>query len=284
MASKNQLRRKGRNAVPFRISEFQSFFKDNDNGPATQNLYSVAFSTPRALRSGRYLLYGKYDLEVRDERDLLNFYADSVNLPSKQVTTGQINNVGSAYNYATTSTFSQINITFQMPRSHKTRMIFEKWIQIMSSDANQMTDYYDDYTCPHLYIFKYERGGGKIFDLSDETKAFYKKLGIPLPKKADYFKDHQLVGCYDIMNAFPYNIGSMNLNQGPAALLKFDVGFYYERYRFYGNRLLDDDGRAFYFNTGASDDSALPFPEFPSPSGSSVKQQSTAPKNDTTTP
>ena len=118
MAAKNQLRRKGRNAVPFRISEFQSFFKDNDNAPATQNLYSVAFSTPRILRSGRYLLYGKYDLELRDERDILNYYADSVNLPSKQVTTGTINNVGSAYNYATTSTFSQINITFTMPRSH----------------------------------------------------------------------------------------------------------------------------------------------------------------------
>lgn len=258
--NKNYLRRKGRHSSSFRISEFQSFFKDNENGPATQNLYAVNFATPRCLRSGRYLLYGKYDLEVRDENKILNYYADSVNLPSKQVTTGQIKNVGAAYNYATTSTFSQISITFRMPRSHKTRMIFEKWIQIMSSDSNQMTDYYDDYTAPHLYIFKYERGGGKIFDLTEETKRFYKKNGIPLPKKADFFKDHQLVGVYDMENVFPYNIGSMNLNNQQAQTITLDVGFYYERYRFYGKQILDDDGRAFYFNTGASDDSPLPIP------------------------
>ena len=45
-----------------------------------------------------------------------------------------------------------------------------------------------------------------------------------------------------------------------AQTLTLDVGFYYERYRFYGKQILDDDGRAFYFNTGASDDSPLPIP------------------------
>jgi len=65
---------------------------------------------------------------------------------------------------------------------------------------------------------------------------------------------------YDMENVFPYNIGSMNLNNQQAQTITLDVGFYYERYRFYGRQILDDDGRAFYFNTGASDDSPLPIP------------------------
>lgn len=133
-----------------------------------------------------------------------------------------------------------------------------------------MIDYYDDYICLYLYIFKYERGGGKIFDFSDEIKRFYKKQGIFFFKKVDYFKDYQLVGCYDIMNVFLYNIGLMNFNSGFVQLLKFDVGFYYERYRFYGQKLLDDDGRVFYFNNGVFDDFVFFFLEFLIIGGSSI--------------
>jgi hypothetical protein len=111
----------------------------------------------------------------------------------------------------------------------------------MSSDANQHTDYYDNYVCPNLYIFKWERGGGPEFEIPDSFKKILEALGINEDDVTKY-KDDQLVGIYDIRNAFPYNIGSSQLTNGQASLQTMNVSFYYERYRFYGASKFDDSG------------------------------------------
>lgn len=230
------------------LSEFSEWFKGNDNNPSISNRYSVSFSTPTILRTRGGYVTNQFDLDIGENSRYLNLYADSVNLPSKQVTTGTITSVGSTYNYATSSTFSQINISFILPRNQKTRTIFERWISIMSSDANQYTDYYENYVCPHLYIYKWERGGGPEIDLPAEFRRRLKALGID-EKDILKYKEDQLVGIYDIRNVFPYNIGSMTLSNDQAGILKMDVGFYYERYRFYGDAQLDSRGRS-YFTSG----------------------------------
>ena len=236
-----------------RLSEFQAFFKGNDNHPSYANRWSVGFSTPNILRGGKYFATNKFDLgDPVYNRNLLNYYADNVNLPSKQVTTGSITSVGSSYNYATSSTFSQISMDFIMPRSHKTRMLFERWISIMSSDANQMTDYYDDYVCPNLLIYKWERGGGPEFQIPEYFKKILKALGVDENDLTKY-KDDQLVGIYDIRNAFPYNIGSAALTNASASLLTFNVGFYYERYRFFGATKHDDVGTKYSLSSGQNE-------------------------------
>ncbi len=242
-----------------RLSEFQAFFKGNDNHPSYANRWSVGFSTPNILRGGKYFLTNKFDLgEPVYNRNLLNYYADNVNLPSKQVTTGSVTNIGSSFNYATSSTFSQISMDFIMPRSHKTRMLFERWISIMSSDANQFTDYYDDYVCPNMYIFKWERGGGPEFKIPDFFKKILRQLGVD-EKDITKYKDDQLVGIYDIRNVFPYNIGSASLTNASASLLTFNVGFYYERYRFFGSDKFDDEGGAYSTVAGQSELSDVEF-------------------------
>lgn len=238
-------------ATRTRLSEFSSWFKGNDNHPSISNRWSIQFVTPKIMRPGSYLSTFKYDLGEQNNRNLLNFYADNVNLPSKQVTTGSITNIGSGYNYATSSTFSQISVDFIMPRSHKTRMIFERWVSLMSSDANQFTDYYDDYVCPNMYVFKWERGGGPEFEIPDYFKKILFSLGID-EKDVTKYKDDQLVGIYDIRNLFPYNIGSTSLTNAAASIQTFNVGFYYERYRFYGANGLDDIGRQYNYGGGAS--------------------------------
>lgn len=225
-----------------RLSDFYAWSKGNNNSPSYSNRWSVAFSTPKILRPANRLSTAAYQLETGANRNLLNYYADNVQLPSKQVTTGSITNVGSTYNYATSSAFSQISMDFIMPRNHKTRMIFERWISIMSSDANQFTDYYDDYVCPNLLIFKWERGGGPVFALPDQFKRLLESLGISEDDVTRY-KDDQLVGIYDIRNVFPYNIGGVSLTNAQASVQTMNVQFYYERYRFFGSSRFDDDGR-----------------------------------------
>jgi len=242
------LKRQSKQSPRARLTEFSEWFKGNDNNPSVNNRYSLMFCTPPIFRNGALFRKSKYELEIGDNANYLNFYADNINLPSKQVTTGQVTNIGSTYNYATSSTFSQINITFTMPRNHKTRMIFERWISLMSSDSNQMTDYYDNYVCSHLYVFKWERGGGAKITLPDEIKNFLKRIGVKV-SDVERYRDDQLVGVYDIMNLFPYNIGSMSLSNETTSIMKMDVGFFYERYRFFGADKLDNLGRS-YLSTG----------------------------------
>ena len=131
-----------------------------------------------------------------------------------------------------------------MPRNHKTLMIFERWVSLMSSDANQYTDYYDNYVCPHLYIYKWERGGGPEFALPAEWLKLLREKNID-PESVLKYKQDKLVGIYDIRNVFPSNIGSATLTNDQAGLLQFDVTFLYERYRFYGDQSIDHDGYSY---------------------------------------
>ena len=222
------------------LNQLIGWSKNNKNAPSYSNRYSVQFSTPVIFGGSggstkdRVSYYGgkNFTLEIGDNANLLNFYASTVNLPSRQVTTSAITNIGSAYNYATSSTFSQIQIDFLLPRSHATRNIFERWIQLMSSDANQMTDYYDSYVCPSLKVFKWERGGGLKVPYTQKFLEHIKSLGIKLEQVPSYKAD-QLVGIYDMRNVFPFNIGAISLTNETAQTITLSVGFYYERYRFF---------------------------------------------------
>lgn len=255
-----------RAAVPRqRLSEFMAFSKGNNNSPATNNRYSVSIATPNILKAGRYFLTPKFQLETGDLSKVINMYANTVNLPSKQVTTGSITNIGSAYNYATSSTVSQINISFTMPRSHNIRLAFERWISIMASDANQFVDYYDDYVSPNLYIYKWERGGGSEFAIPEYYKELLKSWGIDEEDIIKY-KDDQLVGAYDLRNVFPINIGAMTLTNDQAGLLQMDVTFSYERYRFYAQPKFDEDGFSYRYGQTASTENLAKSPSTISPS------------------
>ena len=220
------------------FQEFMAFSKERDNSPSFSNLFSVKFATPRMLRNGG----GNFNtsrMQVEGELDtLLDYYANTVQLPSKQITTGQVQAVGSPFKYATNTAFSQININFLIPRSMRTRVFFERWTQLMASDASQYTRYYDEYVCPSLVIYKWERGGGDYVYTDPKLIRALREAGNPFLLARKY----KLTGCYILSNVFPYNIGSVRLDNATAKTLNMQVGFYYERYRFFTEDQFDDPG------------------------------------------
>ena len=151
--------------------EFLAFSKKYDQQPSFSNLFSVHFSPPRILQNNLTIKGGSKTLRLNPGepkmRDLLNLYCQSVNMPSKQVTTGSAVNVGAAVKYATAAAYSQLNMSFIMPKSQQTRIFFERWVSRMVPDANQMSEFYDNYVCPALRIYKWERGGGDF--ISNDT-------------------------------------------------------------------------------------------------------------------
>ena len=221
------------------LQEFIGFFKDADMHPATTNLFSVHFSSPPILiQGGGSIRSSRFQTETGRMGFLLDYYAKTVNLPSKQITTGQQVDVGSGFKYGTGTAFSQISITFQMPRSQYTRALFERWTQLMANDANQYTDYYSNYVCPELYIYKWERGGGADAVTDPKLLRAVRQNG----NNALLAKKNKLTAVWVLKNVFPYNIGSVQLNNGPAQLMDLNVQFYYERYRFYPESVFDDEG------------------------------------------
>ena len=227
------------------FQEFISRTKGRDNSPSFTNLYSVRFMSPSMMRTYTPANFlgpvqtEKFDIGMSNDLEwLLDYYADTVNLPSKQVTTSQTPYVGSPFKYATNTTYSQISIQFRMPRSQYSRNFFERWTTLMASDSEQYTRYYNDYVCPKMMIYKWERGGGGLAISDPELIASIRESGsvdMLLARK------YQLTAAWELRNLYPYNIGSIQLNNSNAQTMTLSVGFYYERYRFYTADRFDHD-------------------------------------------
>ena len=246
-----------------RYPSFQEFLaktKGKDNAPSFTNLFSVRFVSPKMLQSDRVPIgfVGPVQenppssrLDVNQNNDLnwlLDYYADTVNLPSKQITTSQTPYVGSPFKYATNTAYSQISINFRMPRSQYSRNYFERWTTMMASDSEQYTRYYDEYVSPKMMVYKWERGGGGLAVSDPELIASIRESGnadILLARK------YQLTAAWELRNLYPYNIGSVQLNNSNAQTMTLSVGFYYERYRFYTADQFDTDTIQ-YITTGAN--------------------------------
>ena len=226
-----------------RYNSFQEFLantKGRDNNPSTTNLFSVRIATPPMMRQGSEGMAGSnLQVETTDLDWMLDYYASSVNLPSKQITTGQTPYVGAPFKYATNTAYSQININFTMPRSQYSRNFFERWTTMMASDSEQYTRYYDDYVCPQMYVYKWERGGGDAV-INDPTMI--RALRESGTANTLFAKQYQLTAAWELRNLYPYNIGSVQLDNDKAKLMSLSVGFYYERYRFYTADQFDDEG------------------------------------------
>ena len=227
--------------------EFLAFSKKEDNHPSYTNLFSVHFAAPRLLQSNLGPSVGgsktkRLHPETPQLRTLLNYYANSVNLPSKQMTTGSFLSVGTAIKYATNQAYSQMNISFIMPRSQYTRAFFEEWTTRISADSNQYVEFYDDYVCPSLRVYKWERGGGKDVVQDEKMIKALKDAGDPYL----IAKQYRVTAVWEMRNVFPFNIGSIQLNNDTARAMTLTVGLLYERYRMIVEDDFSDPGQYSY--------------------------------------
>lgn len=224
--------------------DFLAFSRREDNHPSFTNLFSVHFSAPRLLQNNLGPTVGgssskRLDPASEDLRSTLNYYANSVNLPSKQMTTGSFLSVGSAIKYATGVAYSQMNISFIIPKSQYTRAFFEEWTTRVSSDANQYCEFYDDYVCPSLRVYKWERGKGDGVYTDPKMIRALRQSGDPFL----IAKKYRITAVWEMRNVFPFNIGSIQLNNDSSRAMTLTVGFMYERYRLLVNDEFTDPGR-----------------------------------------
>ena len=238
----------GHNSVPQEesaqypsLQEFMSFsLKDRDYTPSFTNLFSFHIATPPILKNRIGITVGHDNTlgqrgsnlvsDLGKLKNSLNYYCQTVTVPSKQTTTGGIVNVGSAYKYATGTAYSQISATFIIPRNQHSRNFFERWMDLTSRDSNQYSEYYDFYVSPRVSIYKWERRPGAAISGSNLAEI---ADGTDLSQISDLNAKYDITGKWELWNAFPYNLGSVQLNNDRARLMTLTIGFYYERYRFF---------------------------------------------------
>ena len=224
------------------FQEFLAFSRKLQNNPSYTNMYSVHFLTPSMFGS-----QPGWSLSSNDEQYLLDYYCDSVRLPSKQMSTAQQDVQGSPHRYITGTNFSQVSMTFKVPANHKTRTLFERWMSFARNDADQYVDFYDNYCAPVVRIFKWERGGGNILSLFDKDRwaSYVKKCGtgqewLGMPQR------NRIVAMWELRQVFPFNLGSTQLNNMESRVNTMTVGFYFERYRYYVPQVTDWGGHEAY--------------------------------------
>ena len=91
---------------PNSFKEFKSIIGRSAGAmPMTSNLYQVILSAPPIFESNIY-----DPVKVIEATRTVDYYANSITLPSRAVTTGELNNIGQIRRFATGQTASEINI------------------------------------------------------------------------------------------------------------------------------------------------------------------------------
>jgi len=213
----------------------------NRKPPSINNMYWVRFrSMPNCMSPGGTYFTDfftgnnadtsglSYGGPGNDKSRMLTYYANDVTIPSRQITTGDAKTVGSLYRYPTGTTFSEISISFTLPRQLETRVFFERWMNYITEDSGNRVSWYNDAVCPFMDIMKYEKGG---INPTNDTVSLVNPTADQ--NTAGQVKWNQVTGCWALSNVFPFNISNMQLTNGPAGTMSMEVSFYYERYRFY---------------------------------------------------
>ena len=85
---------------PNRFNQFRAEIATNGLAPATSNLCKFRLPPPVFMASQ----FGRFNSDIRETVSNINYFANSVTVPSRAVTTGEVNNFGMIRRFATGQT------------------------------------------------------------------------------------------------------------------------------------------------------------------------------------
>ena len=222
------------------FTKFRELVATGAKEPARSNLYSVRIDLPQALMLNDRILRSRQ----REVWESINYFADDVTVPGKRITTGQITDVGQQRNFATDTAATDLQVSFIVTKDLIHRELFEKWMQYTASDAENRVTIYDEYVT-NILISKWELGSNIVWNgITQSGKQYEQRL-------------NRATGVWQMFGAFPYDMSAISFNNGQTDLMKLDISFYYERYRFdtiggEGTRFDAGDRHINFFNESAN--------------------------------
>lgn len=197
------------------FSRFMNLVANGNLEPARSNLYGVQIDLPQVI------LAKDADLRARQREhyDAINCMASNVTIPGRRITTGQIRSVGAMRRFATDTSFSEMQVSFLLPKNLYHRSLFERWMNYTASDAENRVTFYSEYTST-VTIKKWELASPiKYQGFTKDGNRYEQRL-------------NRVSGVWQMYGAFPFDMSAVTLNNGPTDLIQLDISFYYERYRF----------------------------------------------------
>lgn len=237
---------------PNSFTRFKDLVTSGAKEPARSNLYSVLLEIPPVFKADPTFIK-----TYQEHYEAINYFADTVTIPGRRITTGNVRDVGAMRRYATDTTFGEANFSFILTKDLYHRAFFERWMNYIATDAENRATFYDEYTT-QLMIKKWEVGSNVIYKTTTKDN---KPISSRLNKST---------GVWQMYGVFPFDMSSTALNNGPTDLLKLDVSFYFERYRF------DTVSRDLGFGSGAKDKVITDFSNVATSLGISLEQKDAA--------
>tara|TARA_Y100000356_G_scaffold131831_1_gene136130 strand:- start:29 stop:781 length:753 start_codon:yes stop_codon:yes gene_type:complete len=202
---------------PNSFLRFADLVASGEKDIAKSNLFSVEITLPPMMYAqGNYPQY-------REHYESINYFADSVTLPARRIKTQSVKMIGQPYDYAYGQQKQEVRMSFIMTKDMYHRQFFETWMNMTANDAENRVTFYDEYTAD-IQILKWENAANVVYKGTAGGNT-----GRPVHYQQ---RMNRSTAVWQMYGAFPFDISAMTLNNGPADLLKIDVDFKYERFRF----------------------------------------------------
>ena len=140
-------------------------------------------------------------------------------MPGRRVTTSEVRDVGVSRKFATNTAFGDLQVEFIVTKDQYHRDFFENWMLNTAADQENRAGFYEEYTS-NISVLKWENASNVVY--SDPSNK----------KGAGYARLNRSSAVWQMYGAFPYDMSEMSFDNGPTGLVKLNVNFFFERYRF----------------------------------------------------
>ena len=206
--------------MPNSFKRFQDQVMSGYKTPSKSNLFEVRVQIPQSVMM-KESTFGT-ERNTLEHFDAMNYFASSVTVPGRRVTTSEIRDIGVSRKYATNTAFGDLQVTFLVTKDQYHRDFFETWMQSTASDSENRVGLYEEYTS-NISVIKWENASNVVY--SDPSQKGTARL-------------NRSSAVWQMYGAFPYDMSEQSFDNGPSGLVKLNVNFFFERYRFdkIGNR------------------------------------------------
>ena len=206
--------------MPNSFKRFQDQVMSGYKTPSKSNLFEVRVQIPQSVMM-KESTFGT-ERNTLEHFDAMNYFASSVSVPGRRVTTSEIRDIGVSRKYATNTAFGDLQVEFLVTKDQYHRDFFETWMQSTASDSENRVGLYEEYTS-NISVIKWENASNVVY--SDPSNKGTARL-------------NRSSAVWQMYGAFPYDMSEQSFDNGPTGLVKLNVNFFFERYRFdkIGNR------------------------------------------------
>ena len=203
--------------MPNSFKRFQDQVMSGYKTPSKSNLFEVRVQIPASV----ILKESTFGTERNnlEHVDAMNYFASAVTVPGRRVTTSEVRDIGVSRKYATNTAFGDLQIEFLVTKDQYHRDFFETWMQSTASDSENRVGLYEEYTS-NISVIKWENASNVVYsDPSNKQGAGTARL-------------NRSSAVWQMYGAFPYDMSEQSFDNGPTGLVKLNVNFFFERYRF----------------------------------------------------